>query len=121
MSAKNIALIAGATGLSGSYAGRYLRDEGWTVVTVSRGAADLAWSDRHIAANLENAAVSKAALSAAADATHVFFCTWSRQKNEEENVRVNAAMIRNLFNGVADAPIRHAALVTGLKHYLGSK
>jgi nucleoside-diphosphate-sugar epimerase len=35
-------------------------------------------------------------------------------------VRVNAAMIRNLFEGLADAPIRHAALVTGLKHYLGS-
>ena len=29
-------------------------------------------------------------------------------------------MIRNLFDGLAHAPIRHAALVTGLKHYLGS-
>jgi nucleoside-diphosphate-sugar epimerase len=28
--------------------------------------------------------------------------------------------VRNLFDGLADAPIRHAALVTGLKHYLGS-
>ena len=120
MSSKNIALIVGATGLSGSYAGRHLKEQGWTVVTVSRSAADLPWSDRHIAANLEDPAASKAALSAAADVSHIFFCIWSRQQTEEENVRVNAAMIRNLFDGVSGAPIRHAALVTGLKHYLGS-
>ena len=113
-------MIVGATGLSGSYAARYLKEQGWTVVTLSRGGADLPWSDRHIAADLEDAAASKAALTAASDATHVFYCTWSRQPNEEANVRVNAAMIRNLFDGLADAPIRHAALVTGLKHYLGS-
>jgi nucleoside-diphosphate-sugar epimerase len=33
---------------------------------------------------------------------------------------VNARMIRNFFEGIADAPLKHAALVTGLKHYLGS-
>ncbi|HET8997324.1 MAG TPA: SDR family oxidoreductase [Acetobacteraceae bacterium] len=116
----NIALIVGATGLSGSYAGRHLKGQGWTVVTVSRSAADLPWSDRHIAVNLEDAAAAKAALAAASDVTNVFYCTWSRQANEEENVRVNAAMISNLFNGIEAAPLRHAALVTGLKHYLGS-
>jgi nucleoside-diphosphate-sugar epimerase len=120
MSGENTALIVGATGLSGSYTARHLKKQGWTVVTVSRSAADLPWSDRHVAAELEDAAASKAALSAASDVTHVFYCSWSRQPNEEENVRVNAAMIRNLFEGLADAPIRHAALVTGLKHYLGS-
>ena len=117
---QNIALIVGATGLSGSYTGRHLKDAGWTVVTLSRGAVDLDFSDRHIAADLEDAAGAKAALAAAQDVTHVFYCTWSRQATEEENVRVNAAMIRNLFDGIADAPVRHAALVTGLKHYLGS-
>src|ERR1700722_2158784 len=120
MSTENIALIVGASGLSGSYAGRYLKEHGWTVLTVSRSVADLSWSDRHIAVNLEDAAASKASLSTASNVTHVFYCTWSRQPNEEENVRVNAAMIRNLFEGVSQAPIRHAALVTGLKHYLGS-
>ena len=113
-------MIAGATGLSGSYAARYLKKLGWTVVTVSRSAANLPWSDRHIAADLESEAGSRAALVAASDATHVFYCTWSRQANEDENVRVNAGMIRNFFAGIAKAPIKHAALVTGLKHYLGS-
>src|SRR6185437_7334227 len=98
MGSKDIGLIVGATGLSGSYTGRYLKEQGWTVVTVSRSVADLPWSDRHIAVNLEDAGASKAALSAAADVSHVFFCTWSRQSNEEENVRVNAAIVRNLFD-----------------------
>ena len=120
MSEGHTALIVGATGLSGSHVGRHLKEKGWAVVTVSRGAAELAWSDRHIAVDLENAAAEKAALAAALDVTNVFYCTWSRQANEGENVRVNAAMIRNLFEGIAAAPLRHAALVTGLKHYLGS-
>lgn len=120
MTGQNIALIVGATGLSGSYAGRFLKDKGWTVVTVSRSDADLDWSDRHIAADLTDSDAGKAALAAASDVTHVFYCTWARQPNEEENVRVNGLMIRNLFDGIAGAPVQHAALVTGLKHYLGS-
>lgn len=120
MTDKNIALIVGATGLSGSYAGRHLKDKGWTVVTVSRSDVQLDWSDRHIAADLTDADGSRTAMAAASDVTHVFYCTWARQDNEDENVRVNSLMIRNLFEGVAGAPVRHAALVTGLKHYLGS-
>ena len=120
MTDKNIALIVGATGLSGSYTGRHLKEAGWTVVTVSRSDVDLDWSDRHIAADLTDAGQSKAALAAASDVTHVFYCTWARQATEEENVRVNGLMIRNLFGGIEAAPVRHAALVTGLKHYLGS-
>lgn len=120
MAEQNIALIVGATGLSGSYTARELKSHGWTVVTVSRSDVDLEWSDRHIAADLTDAEGSKAALAAAKDVTHVFYCTWSRQANEEENVRVNGMMVRNLFEGIAGAPIKHGALVTGLKHYLGS-
>ena len=120
MTKGNVALIAGASGLSGSYTARHLKQKGWTVITVSRGPLDVPWSDRHIAADLENEAATRAALSAAADTTHVFYCTWSRRTTEEENVRVNANMIRNFFDAIPGAPIRHAALVTGLKHYLGS-
>lgn len=113
-------MVVGSTGLSGSYAGRHLKEMGWTVATVSRSRVDLPWSDRHVAADLEDRAGAGRALASLSDVTDVFYCTWSRQANEEENVRVNAAMIRNLFDGIAAAPLRHAALVTGLKHYLGS-
>jgi nucleoside-diphosphate-sugar epimerase len=120
MEEKRIAIIVGATGLSGSYAGQYLKEAGWTVVTVSRSPVSITWSDSHIAVDLENAVQTVEALRTVSDVTHVFYCTWSKQKSEEENVRVNSAMIRNLFDGLVNAPIRHAALVTGLKHYLGS-
>ena len=120
MKSENRALIVGATGLSGSYAGRYLKQQGWTVVTVSRSAAELPWSDRHIAADLREPAGGRAALAAASDVTHVFYCTWARRENEEKTFASTPAMVRNLFEGIARAPVRHAALVTGLKHYLGS-
>ena len=117
---KRVALIVGATGLSGSYTGRLLKENGWTVVSLSRSEAALSWSDRHISADLKDPAGAMAALRAASDVTHVFFCIWSREANEDENCRVNAGMLRALFDGLAGAPIQHVALVTGLKHYLGS-
>ncbi len=44
-----------------------------------------------------------------------------RQPTEAENIRVNAGMVRNLLDGLraAGGGVRHVALVTGLKHYLG--
>lgn len=52
--------------------------------------------------------------------THVFFTTWMRRDTEAENVRVNAAMVRHLLAAVRPSgTLRHVALVTGLKHYLG--
>ena len=120
MTDKKIALIVGATGLSGSYTGRHFKGQGWTVFSLSRSDVALAWSDRHITADLTDAVGAKAALKAAGDVTHVFFCLWARQESEDENVRVNALMVRNLFDGIVHAPVQHAALVTGLKHYLGS-
>ena len=120
MENQNVALVVGATGLSGGYLARYLKRKGWTVVTLSRGQVDLPSSDRHVAVDLSDRATALEALSTLTDITHVFFCTWSRQDTEAENVRVNQAMIQNLFDGLAGSDLKHAALVTGLKHYLGA-
>jgi hypothetical protein len=52
--------------------------------------------------------------------THVFFCTWSRQTTEDENCVVNGAMLRHAIQAtIVPGALKHAALVTGLKHYLG--
>lgn len=41
-------------------------------------------------------------------------------ETEAENIRVNAAMVRNLLDALAPKKsVQHVALVTGLKHYLG--
>jgi nucleoside-diphosphate-sugar epimerase len=43
-----------------------------------------------------------------------------RQATEAENIRVNAALVRNLLSALAPVgSVEHVALVTGLKHYLG--
>ena len=58
-------------------------------------------------------------MAEAKGATHAFICNWSRQANEAENCRVNAMLVRNALEPLARRDVRHAALVTGLKHYLG--
>ena len=104
------ALVVGVTGISGNNLARYLRDAGWEVAGVSRSAG--------IAVDITDAAATRTAL-AVVRPTHLFFTTWSRQDSERENIRVNGAMLRNVLDALEHAPLRHAALVTGLKHYLG--
>ncbi|KNH17872.1 NAD-dependent dehydratase [Arthrobacter sp. ZBG10] len=112
------ALVVGASGIAGSAIIEQLeREGGWTVLALSR--TPVAGSTaRHIAADLMSPASLAGAL-AGAEPTHVFFTAWARQDSEEENIRVNAAMLRNLLRALAHAPVEHVALMTGLKHYLG--
>lgn len=43
-----------------------------------------------------------------------------RDDTEEENIRINSALVRHLLNVLSvKKSIRHVALITGLKHYLG--
>lgn len=112
------ALVVGASGIVGGATATLLVERGWTVHGLSRrppAGGDI----RPVAADLQDAAATKAAL-AEVRPDIVFITTWLRQDSEAENIRVNAAMVRNLLDGLpkADGP-RHVALVTGLKHYLG--
>ena len=112
------ALVVGASGIVGSAAAALLAEQGWTVHGLARRpvAQD---GVRPVVADLHDAANTRAALAdIVPDA--VFITTWARQDSEAENIRVNAAMVRNLLNGLTPATgPRHVALVTGLKHYLG--
>jgi nucleoside-diphosphate-sugar epimerase len=112
------ALVVGATGIQGQAIAEQLVREGWTVLGLSRNpqpqegvtpvAADLL-DPASVATSLEGTAPS-----------HVFLTTWLRQPTEAENIRVNSLMLRNLFDGLRPlGTVRHVALVTGLKHYLG--
>nr|WP_295742049.1 SDR family oxidoreductase [uncultured Acidocella sp.] len=110
------ALVVGASGIVGSAACAHLSAQGWEVLGLAR-------RPQHqpgvvpVAADLLDAQATKAALAGLAPEI-VFICTWLRQDSEAENIRVNAAMVRNLLNALGGAT-RHVALVTGLKHYLG--
>lgn len=119
MTADRNALVVGASGLSGSHAASALTAEGWRVTGLSRSGRAGPDVDRAIALDLSNAQAANAARETLADISHVAICTWSMQANEAENVRVNKLMLENLFRALGSAPLRHVALVTGLKHYLG--
>ena len=112
------ALVVGASGIVGSATAALLVARGWTVHGLAR--RPTRQDGVHpVAADLQDAAATAAALAdVRADA--VFITTWLRQATEAENIRVNAAMVRNLLDAVRPGgATRHVALVTGLKHYLG--
>ncbi|MBC7580200.1 MAG: NAD-dependent epimerase/dehydratase family protein, partial [Tardiphaga sp.] len=112
------ALVVGASGIVGSATATLLVERGWSVHGLARRPVQQAGVSP-LAADLQDAAVTKAAL-AGLRPDAVFITTWLRQDSEAENIRVNAAMVRNLLDGLRDAQgPRHVALVTGLKHYLG--
>ncbi|MBJ6122721.1 SDR family oxidoreductase [Sphingomonas mollis] len=112
------ALVVGTSGIVGSATAAQLVADGWAVHGLAR--RPLAQDGvTPVAADLQDAAGTAAAL-AGVKPDAVFIATWSRQATEAENIRVNAAMVRNLLDGVRPAGrVRHVALVTGLKHYLG--
>ncbi len=112
------ALVAGASGIVGSATAALLGERGWTVHGLARRPV-VQDGVSPVAADLQDAAATAAALrDVRPDA--VFITTWLRQDSEAENIRVNAAMVRNLLDGLPRAAgPRHVALVTGLKHYLG--
>jgi nucleoside-diphosphate-sugar epimerase len=113
------ALVVGATGITGSALIDQLLDRGWQVSGLARRPDALRAGVTGIAADLQDAQATRAALAGVAP-THVFITTWARQANEAENIRVNGAMVRNLLDALQPArSVQHVALVTGLKHYLG--
>jgi nucleoside-diphosphate-sugar epimerase len=114
----NTALVVGTTGIVGSATARLLVEGGWTVAGLARKptAQD---GVVPVAADLLDSASLGAALDQVRP-SHVFMSMWARQATEAENIRVNSAMVRHLLDALRPAgTVRHVALVTGLKHYLG--
>ncbi|MBS9721968.1 SDR family oxidoreductase [Tianweitania sp. BSSL-BM11] len=111
------ALVVGASGISGSATATLLNAHQWTVHGLARRPVD-APGVHPVKADLTDAADTAAALKDL-DPEVVFITTWLRQDSEAENIRVNSAMVRNLLDGLRSKSVRHVALVTGLKHYLG--
>ncbi|OSJ35808.1 NAD-dependent dehydratase [Bradyrhizobium japonicum] len=113
------ALVAGATGIVGNNLARHLRERGWPVYGLARRPGSAMQGILPLTADLLEPPSLQSALRDLRP-THVFFCTWLRQKTEAENILVNSAMLRNLLDVLSPiGSVRHVALVTGLKHYLG--
>ena len=113
------ALVVGVTGISGGNLARRLLADGWHVSGLCRDPSGLDERIAPLAADLEDAEAVAAAVRGTGP-THVFFTTWSRRATEAENCDVNGRMLRNLLDATPRGEsVRHVALVTGLKHYLG--
>jgi nucleoside-diphosphate-sugar epimerase len=113
------ALVVGVSGIVGNNLARHLLGQGWEVAGLARRPGTDMAGLRPVAADLLDPAGLRAALDGVRP-SHVFVTTWMRQPTEAENIRVNAAMVRNLLDALRPAgTVRHVALVTGLKHYLG--
>lgn len=123
------AVIVGVTGIVGSNLAQQLLAEGdWEIHGVSRTPPRGQSAIRAIAVDLLDEDATTRAL-AAVRPTHLFFCTWTRMSTEAENCLVNGAMLRHVLQAVTTSgdatdpgpreALRHVALVTGAKHYLG--
>ncbi|MPW19231.1 NAD(P)H-binding protein [Paraburkholderia sp. CNPSo 3157] len=114
------ALIIGATGIVGGNLAQHLVARGdWNVTGLSRGRTATDSGVDSVTADLTSADSVTRALHGR-QFTHVFFTAWSRQATERENIEVNGAMVRHVLDALGPSgALQHAALVTGLKHYLG--
>ena len=116
---KNIALVVGSSGITGSNLAEKLIAKGCTTYGLARNPNTDSKDLQPITADLLQIESLEAALRDVAP-THVFFTSWMRNETEAENIRVNSAMVRNLLNVLSPKnSVQHVALVTGLKHYLG--
>jgi nucleoside-diphosphate-sugar epimerase len=113
------ALVVGVTGIQGHTLASQLVEHGWNVTGLARRPATNISGVTPVAVDLTDRDAVRDALDKI-QPTHVFFNSWSRQPTEAENCVVNGAMLRNLLEAVEQGPrLRHVALVTGLKHYMG--
>ena len=116
---ENIALVVGATGITGSNLAQELISDGWTTYGLARTPNSNISGLIPLKANLLDLENLKHALENISS-THIFFTTWMRNDTEEENIKINSALVRNLLNVLSPKKsVKHVALVTGLKHYLG--
>ena len=112
------ALIAGSSGIVGLNLATYLTAQNWQVHGLARRPVPTP-GVHPVSADLQDPASLSAAL-ADLRPEYLFFTSWLRQSSEAENIRVNSAMVRNLLDALSPAKsLKHVALVTGLKHYLG--
>lgn len=115
---KGIALVVGATGITGGNLASYLAASGWTVYGLSRTPSQTA-SVIPVSTDLLDAKATAKALEGL-PISHVFYCTWTQRDSEAENVKANGAMMNNLFEALDPSTLAHVSLVTGTKQYLGA-
>jgi nucleoside-diphosphate-sugar epimerase len=109
----------GATGIAGQTVTRQLVDKRWEVFGLSRsGRTELPGATSLTADLLDPESLN--AVLAGTRPEFVVITAWMKRDTEAENIRVNSAIVRNVLSTLErENSVRHVALLTGLKHYLG--
>ncbi len=114
------ALIFGVTGIAGGNLAAHLNSlNDWEIHGVARqpvrGASYLTCHN----VDLHDRAKAAKELSEI-DPTHIFYCAWALGKDEADSIRINGEMMRAALAPFRKSSrLRHVALVTGGKHYVG--
>lgn len=125
MTAKTI-LVAGATGLVGYAAMKHFgRKPDTKVIALSRRRPDNTFGAEWLSLDLADAAACRAAAAKFGDVTHLVYAALYERPGlvagwqEDEQIRLNEAMLKNLFEPLQQAAkgLRHVALLQGTKAY----
>jgi nucleoside-diphosphate-sugar epimerase len=116
MAKRNVALVAGALGITGRNLVRYLDTlEQWDVVALSRRSPDFATRATFLSLDLLYQQACKTALRAVRGITHVFFCAYSPGVDEFASVEINLRLLTNLVESLELHALARLVLVEGAK------
>jgi nucleoside-diphosphate-sugar epimerase len=111
--------VVGVTGIVGQAVARDLVAAGWDTYGLSRSGTRVVDGVTSLRADLSDPAALAAVLGGVAPEL-VAITAWTRMDTEAENIAVNGGAVRNLLAALEpERSVRHVALMTGLKHYLG--
>jgi nucleoside-diphosphate-sugar epimerase len=113
---RNVALVAGGSGIVGHAAATELKAQGWTVRTLAR--RPIAGMET-ITVDLTNREATLAALDGAADTTHLFYAALNQDPDLSVEAERNGQMLGNAIDGLeqAGAPLTRIVSYEGFKFY----
>jgi nucleoside-diphosphate-sugar epimerase len=124
MAEENQAVVVGALGVIGRYVvARLLERDDWSVVGLSRRAAEAAPRYRHVSVDLLDPKETAAKLAGLTEATHIFYAAFQATAGAAagyaSNIAPNRDMLVNAVTAIdaASPALRRVVLVTGTKYY----
>ena len=124
MAERKQAVVVGALGVIGRYiVERLAREDDWTVIGLSRRAAEPAARCRHISVDLLDPQATAEKLGGLSETTHVFYAAFQAAAGAAagyaSNIAPNRDMLVNAVTAVekASRSLRRVVLVTGTKYY----
>jgi nucleoside-diphosphate-sugar epimerase len=118
MAKQNVALVAGALGITGRNLVRHLDSlEEWDVVAISRRPLDFPTRAKFLSVDLVDREACEGALRAVRGISHVFFCAYSAGDDEFASVETNLRLLVNLVESLDSDTLERLVLVEGAKWY----